>query len=609
MASCVQNIGLAPVARPIASVSKLPISNVLLKPASSKVLCSRPFSSKQQRVRVPLLIVSAAQNDSGFTASATRAISRLGKKTIYLAGVSGPLTTRIAKKLLQNNIQVVTGVPEDDPANEALQFALKYELIKKDEAKRLKIRKVDDFGDPASFGIPSGATVVVVAGDQQAGLKVDDQVISAVATAASESRAARLVLVAPLGSSGGGGGGGFFGGLFGGGGGGGSSAALKAGSGDLKLSRTEQLIVDTELPFSIVRFSTDADSATEGTSGVMASSAGTLGRGAQPLSLGQASTFVSQVLLQGDEDTSFVIEAAASEEEAETPISSTVAEVLSEAAISGTEEEEEEEAEEEEVAQPPLRAQRTSRRGSQRAVEEQDEEEAPAAPKESAAGFDLKALFGGRGAQSAVADIEEEVEEAAEKVAKPARSFLRQRPKAKQLAEEVVDEVAEVTEKASSPLKAFFAGRPKQAKKEVEEDARELQSNAKSAASAVKRIAQRPASRVAQTAKEVDDAPASKKAGVFWSMLGNDKASAAEEETEDEVPPSKGLFGFGTQRLKQKAEKAEQAIAKGSKKAAKKVKRNAAAAADEAEDAAKAKKGGFLQSLGIGQQTKYADDE
>jgi hypothetical protein len=46
------------------------------------------------------------------------------------------------------------GVPEDDPANEALQFALKYELIKKDEAKRLKIRKVDDFGDPASFGIP-----------------------------------------------------------------------------------------------------------------------------------------------------------------------------------------------------------------------------------------------------------------------------------------------------------------------------------------------------------------------------------------------------------------------------------------------------------------------
>lgn len=39
------------------------------------------------------------------------------------------------------------------------------------------------------------------------------------------------------------------------------------------------------------------------------------------------------------------------------------------------------------------------------------------------------------------------------------------------------------------------------------------------------------------------------------------------------------------------------------------VKGKASAAAEEAEDAVKPKKGGFLQSLGIGQQTQYADDE
>lgn len=82
--------------------------------------------------------------------------------------------------------------------------------------------------------------MVVVAGDQQGGLKVGNQVISAVATAAAESRAARLVLVTPLGSSGGGGGG-FFG-LFGGGGNSSNGVAMKAGSGQLKLSRTEQQV-------------------------------------------------------------------------------------------------------------------------------------------------------------------------------------------------------------------------------------------------------------------------------------------------------------------------------------------------------------------------------
>lgn len=589
--------------RPVAPVAKPTLPSALLKPNATRSLCSRPFSSRQNRIRsirVPPLAASA-KNDNGFAASATQAISRMGKKTVYLAGVSGPLTTRIAKKLLQNNVQVVTGVPEDDPASEALQFALKYELLKKDEAKRLKIRTVEDFGDPASFGIPSGCIVVVVAGDQQGGLKVDDKVISAVATAAAESRAARLVLVTPLGSSGGGG---FFG-LFGGGGGSSNGVALKAGTGELKLNRTEQQIVDSELPFTIVRASTDADSDAEGTSGIAATVAGSMGRGAQPLSRGQAASFVSQVVLQGGTDTSFVIEAAAAEEEADTPVALTVAQVLPDAMISNAEEEEEEEEVEEEPQPPPARRQRASRAAPQRAEASQDNEES----SPSASSFNLKSLFGGRGAQQAVADVEEEVEEAAEQVAKPARGFLNRRPKVKQQAEEVVEEVAEVAEKAPNPFKSLFGGRPKQAQQEVEEDARELQSSAKSAAASAKRGARRLVPRVAQKVEEVAEAPAEKKSGAFWSMLGADKASAAQEEEEEEAPQPKRFFGLGTQRVKQQADKAQKAAEKAPRAAAKKVKSKASAAAEDAEDAANGKKGGFLQALGIGQKTKYADDE
>jgi hypothetical protein len=98
-------------------------------------------------------------------------------------GVSGQLGSRIVKELLQNGVSVVAGtvsqgyaplqnccvaifgdanilhrlhlagVPEDDPADDALDFALQFELIKKAEAKSLSIQQVD-FADADSFGIP-----------------------------------------------------------------------------------------------------------------------------------------------------------------------------------------------------------------------------------------------------------------------------------------------------------------------------------------------------------------------------------------------------------------------------------------------------------------------
>lgn len=49
--------------------------------------------------------------------------------------------------------RTAAGVPEGDPADDALDFALQFELIKKSEAKALTIQEVD-FADPDSFGIP-----------------------------------------------------------------------------------------------------------------------------------------------------------------------------------------------------------------------------------------------------------------------------------------------------------------------------------------------------------------------------------------------------------------------------------------------------------------------
>lgn len=87
--------------------------------------------------------------------------------------------------------------------------------------------------------------MVVVAGDQQGKLKVDDQVIAAVVDTAVERGASRVVLVTPLGGGGFGGSsgnGGLFGSLFGGGAPAAGPAAASRGSGQLRLSRSEQKV-------------------------------------------------------------------------------------------------------------------------------------------------------------------------------------------------------------------------------------------------------------------------------------------------------------------------------------------------------------------------------
>lgn len=63
-----------------------------------------------------------------------------------------------ARWLAVNRLRFVwcdqSGVPEDDRASEALDFALKFELLTKEEAKRVTLRTIDDFGDPDNFSIP-----------------------------------------------------------------------------------------------------------------------------------------------------------------------------------------------------------------------------------------------------------------------------------------------------------------------------------------------------------------------------------------------------------------------------------------------------------------------
>lgn len=86
--------------------------------------------------------------------------------------------------------------------------------------------------------------MVVIAGDGQGKLKVDDQVVAAVVDAAVERGASRIVLVTPLGGGGGGSGaGGFLGGLFGGGGGASAGpASASRGTGQLRFNRAEQKV-------------------------------------------------------------------------------------------------------------------------------------------------------------------------------------------------------------------------------------------------------------------------------------------------------------------------------------------------------------------------------
>lgn len=52
-----------------------------------------------------------------------------------------------------DRLHTAAGVPEGDPADDALDFALQFELIKKSEAKALTVQQIH-FADASSFGIP-----------------------------------------------------------------------------------------------------------------------------------------------------------------------------------------------------------------------------------------------------------------------------------------------------------------------------------------------------------------------------------------------------------------------------------------------------------------------
>lgn len=83
-----------------------------------------------------------------------------------------------------------------------------------------------------------------------------------------------------------------------------------------------------------------------------------------------------------------------------------------------------------------------------------------------------------------------------------------------------------------------------------------------------------------------------------------------EQEAEAESNPFARLLGGGkkaAQQAQQAASKAPAKAERGASKAAGRVKAAAAKAAPS-EQAAPKKKGGFLQSLGIGQETFYSED-
>lgn len=497
---------------------------------------------------------------------------------MYVAGISGQLSARVVRALLTQGVQVVAGVPEDDPAADALQFAVQYELLKKQEASKLQIREID-FGEPDSYGIPKGAAVLVVLGDVQGRKKMTDKQVQQAVSAAIDADAGRIVLATPLGGASGGGGGGFFSALFGGGGGG---ASVSRGTGDLRLSRTEQQVYDSGVPFTIVRYGSQPNEDVAPAGGIQLTPAGDTGKSAV-LGRDAAASVIAQALLQSDPAESYVLEASVSPAEIAGPIPEAVAEVLPSAEV---EVEEEEEEEEEEEAPPPVRAARgaasRASRFAQQAAEDsddEDDEEDEGLSKSSSPAFDLKSFFGGRGLPKAE-EVEDEVEEAAEEVAKPVRSL--------------------------------FGGRPQQAKKEAQQTASAAQ---RAAASAGRKAASAASRGARQASKEVEEAAPKQQSGsVFRSLLGLDDGKDAEDDAADEAPaaPKRPFsFGGGTKVLKSKASKPAAAAPQRPARPAKQAAPARGRAAEKKEDSAapSKKSGGFLKNLGFNQDTVYADED
>ncbi|GAQ86647.1 hypothetical protein KFL_003020070 [Klebsormidium nitens] len=141
-------------------------------------------------------------------------------KTVFVSGATGQTGVRIAKEVLAAGLNVRAAVPDAEEADKLLAFAVQYELISREEAKRVNIVEYDVTDvDSIAESIGNAGKVVLALGSAENGPrgKMSNQDALRVLEAAKLANSSHFVLVSSKGGSSGGGGG-FFSGFFGGGG-------------------------------------------------------------------------------------------------------------------------------------------------------------------------------------------------------------------------------------------------------------------------------------------------------------------------------------------------------------------------------------------------------
>ncbi|CAL5223303.1 g5794 [Coccomyxa viridis] len=540
-------------------------------------------------------------------------LSLLGSASgdVFVAGATGPLGARITQELLLAGFKVTAGAADIEEAQGLLDFARRFELIRKEQSQKLSLAEVD-FSDEDSIAasIPRrGSKVVIALGDTAGRQRIDAKVASRIVEAAQAAGASQLVLVAPSGA--GGGGGGFFGGFLGGGGG--SSSAV------------EEEVVNSGIQCVVLRTgTTNVDESSAVQSGVSLGIQGSKPSNAS-ISKSQVAQVVAQALRQADTDVA--IEAWADRSAAPRDLAQLMAEVLPLATIEGAEEEEEEEEDDQpepvaelssavDEAASSDAAQEAKRaagglfgRAKRTAQEVTGEEEPGEAPKAALGG-----LFGRAKRTAQEVTGEEEPEEApkaalgglfgrAKKAAqdttgeaqpekKPAKALGGLFGRAKRATEEAIDEIE--SEPKPKPFAGLLGG-TKKVSVEAQQGAKEA---GRRAASGGKRAA-REAQSAAQQA-------APRRGGLFG------RAQPPPEEPVKEGNPLSQLLGGGKKAAKE-AEKGGKQVRVSAQAAQKNVKQSAAklrsTAGKAAASAEPEKKTGPLSWLGIGQDTVYAEDD
>eukprot|EP00199_Chlamydomonas_sp_CCMP681_P001228 CAMPEP_0119103672 /NCGR_PEP_ID=MMETSP1180-20130426/2065_1 /TAXON_ID=3052 ORGANISM="Chlamydomonas cf sp, Strain CCMP681" /NCGR_SAMPLE_ID=MMETSP1180 /ASSEMBLY_ACC=CAM_ASM_000741 /LENGTH=773 /DNA_ID=CAMNT_0007088237 /DNA_START=75 /DNA_END=2397 /DNA_ORIENTATION=- len=150
---------------------------------------------------------------------------------VVVLGAQGSSAIKLVKSLVEAGFKVTAGVDYLEEAQATLAFVRKYELIDRTSLANLKLSEPDG-------ALPSRARVVIVEGDMMDGKKVDSRFVEGAIARAADSNASQIVLLTSGNIA--------SGGLFG------FGTTMTTNK---SLSRTEQLLASSGLPFAVLRAS------------------------------------------------------------------------------------------------------------------------------------------------------------------------------------------------------------------------------------------------------------------------------------------------------------------------------------------------------------------